>query len=256
MTDFPHVTLIILTYKRASEVRKCAAALIKHIIYPLDKMRVLIADDASGVENELSDLLASRKSKGGYPLGLPTRFTTTPENVGFGANYNNAYEQVDTPYYFFIESDYILTRPLDLRVGIALLETRANIGLLRYRGTAGEHVVVHQFETDITAYVPDYQEGVGLPGRLTYQQLDSGSPALYLWTNGAHLAHAGRVGYYLPYPTSGHLGALEEKMAHQVKDRMKTHAAPALAILPDWTAMWFDHIAPTYQGTEDDKQWA
>jgi len=256
MPDFPHVTLIILTYLRAKEVRACYTALMKYIVYPRDRLQVLIADDASGVLDVLSDMqIAPKRVRGEGSTPPPVSFTSTETNGGFGANYNNAYAQVITPYYFFIESDYLLTRRLDLRVGVALLQSQPDVGILRYRGTAGDRMVLHQTEADISQYLPDYQDGVGLPGRLAYQMLDSNSPSLYVWTNGAHLAHTGRIAAYMPYPTAGRLGELEEKMAHQVKDTMRTGGAPAIAILPDWTAMWFEHTASTYQMTEHDKGW-
>lgn len=242
---WPDVTVIVLTYQRADLVKQCIEHLRTHLQYDADKLHWLVADDCSGVEQQL------KRAKGFKDV----KFTSTAENGGFGANYNNAVSAIETDLYFFIESDYLLTRPLDLRAGVALLETRRNIGILRYRATAGEHMVYHQFESDITDYLPDYREGVGLHGKLTYLQLDSGAPALYLWTNGAHLARRSAAGFYLPYPQHGKLGELEESMAHQTKDRMKWQGAPALAILPEWIPMYFDHVAPTYQNTDLDKGW-
>lgn len=243
-SKFPDVTVIVLTYKRAELVQQCISTLRERLQYPDDKLRYMVADDCSGVADELK---RKRDMKG-------VQFISTPENGGFGRNYNNAMTSLETDLYFFIESDYMLMKELDLRAGVGLLETRRNIAYLRYRGTAGAHTVFHQFETDITDYYPEYREGVGLEGKLTYLQLDSGSPTAYLFTNGCHLARKSNMIFYAPYPVGGTLGHQEEAMCFQVKDRMKLEGAPALAVLPNWCHMWFDHIAPTYQLTEFDRE--
>lgn len=242
---FPDVTVIVLTYKRAELVQQCIATLRERLQYPADKLRYMVADDCSGVADELK---RKRDMKG-------VRFVSTDVNSGMAASYNHAIASLETDLYFFIESDYMLMRELDLRAGVALMETRKNIGMLRYRGSAGTYMVFHQFETDTSDYYPEYQDGVGLPGKMTYLQFDSGSPDLWIWSNGAHLARKSNMLFYLPYPTGGKLGEMEERFAHIFKQRMKDTGAPAVAIFPTWISMFFDHIAPTYQLTELDKGW-
>jgi hypothetical protein len=114
-------------------------------------------------------------------------------------------------------------------------------------------VVYHQFESDISDYCPDYQDGVGLPGKLTYLQLDSGSHALYLYSNGPHLKHIRFHAVYGMYPEGKRLGETEEAYAHTVKDRMKLPDAPAIAITPAFIPMLWDHIGVSFQHSEADK---
>lgn len=245
--NLPHVTVVIVTFRRLNEIRKTIDALLKHIVYPRAKLHFLIADDHSGGDY-VEQIISTPRYK-----ALDMRASVTPENGGWAKNANLALSKVETPYHFFIEDDYLLMKELDLRVGVALLETKPHIGMLRYRGTAGGHVILHQMEADISAYVPTHQDGVGLPGKLTYCLLDSGSPDLYLYSHGASLRRKSFHEFYGPYPEGLKLGATEERYAHTVKDGMHTPDAPAIAILPDWVSMWFDHFGNSYQHTEHDK---
>jgi hypothetical protein len=134
------------------------------------------------------------------------------------------------------------------------METKPDIGMVRYRGTAGDHLIYHQFEADIKEYYNDYQMGVGLPGKLSYLQLDSGSPSLYIYSHGAHLKHIRFHKHYGLYPEGLLLGQTEEAYAHTVKDLMKAAGAPAIVIFPEYIPMWFDHIGQSYQLTDHDKE--
>ncbi len=248
MADWPPLTILICTYNRVEEIECTVEALANGLTYPEDKLHWLVTDDSSP-DNYLVKLKRLKLFQ-----ALHIEVISTPARGGWGKNVNFGLAHVGTSYLYFSEDDYVLCQPLDLRIGIALLETRANIGLLRYRGVAGEPVVAHQFESDISAYLPDYQDGAGLPGRLGYWQLDSGSPALYLYSHGPHLKRRAFHAYHGPYPEGLPLGETEERFAHAVKDRMKNdwQHAPAIAILSSWMSMWFDHIGKSYQHTELD----
>lgn len=245
-TQFPAVTILICTYNRPDEIRATMEALIDNLAYP--NVRVLISDDSTP-GRYLSSLKRLKAFK-----HWPTTFVSTEQNAGWGANVNNGLKHVDTDYVFFLEDDYVLTTPLDLRVGVALMEAKADLlGMVRYRATAGEHMVLHQFEADITGLIPDFHEHHAyVPGRVTYLQLDSGSPSLWLYSHGPHLKHKRFHVFYGAYPEGLKLGQTEESYAHRVKDGMKTHGAPGIAILPGWVTMRWQHIGTSYQGTEAD----
>lgn len=247
--NFPLVTIAIITYNRYDELHRTVAALQANTTYP--NLRYLISDDCSP-DNYASKLRKSKALKG-------CNVISTPVNSGWGANANFLLQHAhkDCEYVFLIEDDYILTTPLDLRVGMALLLERPNIGYLRYRGTAGDHMLYHQFEADISAYVPEYREGVGLHGKLTYLQLDNASHSLYVYTNGAHLRTRAFTTHYGAYRTDLKLGQTEEAYAHTVKDIMRerwSQGAPALAILPEWIHNRFDHVGVSWQHKAEDKE--
>jgi len=247
MLELPQITILLITYKRLAEIRKTIDALRRHLVYPKDKITWLIADDNSG-DGYLDDIISTPRYK---TIAFET--SITEQNCGWGCNVNKALRAVNTEFVFMIEDDYLLMKPLDLRVGVALLAVKPHIGMLRYRGSAGTALVYHQMEADISPYVPDYQDGVGLPGKLNYFLIDGGSPDLYIYSHGAHLKRTSFHQFYGAYPEGLKLGVTEEAYAHVVKDGMMIPNAPAIAFLPDFVNMWFDHIGESRQLTEHDK---
>lgn len=257
--DFPEIAILIITYKRYKELRQTVTALQSLITYPADKIHWIITDDCTP-GNKL-DRLKSLKSHEDID------HIQTYERAGWGANANTglyhvahspAYQNVD--YVFQIEDDYVLQEPLDLRLGVALLEARQNIGMLRYRGTGGDRFIYHQFHCEIPL-LPDYKEGQGASaGHVTYLQIDNASPTAWIYSNGAHLkrVRTSRDGYksfhehYGAYPEGLKLGNTELKYAMHVKDGMKVDNAPAIAILPHWIPMRFEHIGHSWQHSTDD----
>lgn len=256
--DLPEVTFQICTYNRLDELTRTLEALKKRVLqYDSKKIKWLICDDSS--PDDYRDRIRASKIYRAIEKGSQIDILPTPANSGWGANVNNGLRHIDTEYIFFVEDDYVLNCPLDLEQGVALLETKRDIGMLRYRGTAGDHVIYHQFEADVTGKyrIPKdggaIRQGLGLPNKVTYLQLDSGSPTLYLYSHGAHLKRKSFHNFYGLYPEGLKLGQTEEAYAHIVKDRMKLPNAPAIAILPDWIFMQWDHIGKSYQHTEFDK---
>lgn len=246
MTNWPEVTILICTYNRPVEIARTVSALTDRLAYS-GVLRWLVCDDSSpaGYTSKL------KKSKLFKDLGA--EFVTTEENSGWAANVNNGLAHVATDYIFFLEDDKELHTVLDLDLGVALLEAKPNVGMLRYKGTAGDHVVMHQFEADISAYLPEFRHGYGVQGNLTYLQLDSGSPSLWLYSNGMHLKHRRFHDFYGPYLTGLKLGATEESYAHIVKNGMKEPGAPGIAILPEWIADQTEDFGTSYQHTKADR---
>jgi len=243
---WPDVTIGIITYARPEEIVRTVTALRENLHYS-GQLHFVAADDSSP-DRYVEKLKRSKLFK-----EIGTEFISTPENGGWGINANHLLQHVSTQFLFQIEDDYVLTQPLNLDAGMALLLTKPHIGMLRYRGTAGDHVVLHQMEADVSAFLPEYREGTGLPGKLTYCLLDSGSPTVWLYSNGPHLKRRDFHQFYGDYPEGLKLGVTEEKYAHIVRDGMKTAGAPAIAILPDTIKMIWEHIGHSYQGSEFDK---
>lgn len=252
--DWPIVTILVCTFNRVNELAKTLTALNENLKYK-GELRYVVCDDATP-GNYLDKLKRRTIWK-----ELQPEFVTTEKNSGWAANVNNGLYHAfggetmggEIDFVFFIEDDYILFQPLDLTLGVAIMLARTDLGMLRYRGTSGHHLVYHATEANLDSVLPDYQQGLGLPGRVTYLQIDSGSPDLYIYSHGAHLRHVRFDQFYGEYPTGLKLGQTEEAFAHTVKDGMKRPGAPAVAILPEWIPMWFDHIGQSYQHTEADK---
>lgn len=247
----PHITIVVVTFRRLNEIRKTIDALLKNVVYPRHKLHWLIADDHSDDTGEYVNAIVNTPR---YKM-LDMKASITEHNCGWGCNANTAIAKVETELMFFLEDDMQLTAPLDLRVGVALMETLPHVGMLRYRGTAGDHFVLHQMECDISKYLPDYQDAEGLSGKLTYCLIDSGSPSAYVYSNGSHLK---RKSFHAPenygsYDEGKKLGHTEESFAITTKERMKLPNAPAIAILPDFIKNVWNHFGQSYQLTELDK---
>lgn len=256
MTDFPHVALLVITYDRYSILKETLYALQVNLNYPKDKLHVIVSDDSTG-GTYLSKLKRIKAFKQFGANGIDWR--STDERSGWGKHVNGAIDYIlkeypQAEYVFQIEDDYKLLKTLDLTQGIGLLEKRQNIGMLRYRGTAGTHVIYHQFEANIADYYPKNDN-------CSYLQLDNASPTLWVYSNGPHLKRlVSKDNSLIPafhkhygwYAEGLRLGATEENFAHRVKDGMKKGNAPAIAILPDWVNMHFQHLGDSWQLGEHD----
>jgi len=268
MTDFPEVTLLVPTFDRYAILKDVLSALQEQIIYPQDKLHILVSDDSTG-GNYVSNLKRISTYKNWGIEGLQVQ--STPERMGWAKHMNWAMGQIainfpNTEYLFFCEDDYFLTRPLHLDAGVAMLEASPQVGMLRYRGTSGSRCLYHQFEADIHQLLPDYVETKetegnisGRAGHLTYLQLDHASKTLYIYSHGPHLKRfkpkegwSDFHSFYGLYPVGYPMGETEERYAHTVKSLMPSEGAPGIAILPDWVLMQWQHIGLSRQGTEHD----
>jgi len=242
MIEWPKIDIVVITYDRQDEILQTITALSKAIDYPADKLRWLIADDATPGDYQ------TRLSKTPLFKRLKCEFVPTPDgNAGWGANVNRALAYSTAPYILQIEDDYLIRKPLNLRAAIAAMEVTPHMGMLRFRGTAGERMIFHQCEADIRAWLPDYQDGVGLPGRLCYFLIDN-AQGLYIYSHGLHLKRSSFHAHYGKYPTGLKLGHTEETYAHTVQDMMRANeGSPVLCIQPEWVPLWLDHIGKSYQ---------
>ena len=252
MVNLPEIVILIITYDRYDELKQTMYALQSLAHYPKDKLHVVVSDDSTG-GTKLANLSRIKAFQAWGDGGID--IIETEQRSGWGKHVNWAINKAKemypkAEYIFQIEDDYVLQSELDLAEGVALLDARPNIGMLRYRGTAGGHYIYHQFEAETA---------VSDGGKTTYLQLDNASHNLYVYSNGAHLKRLrSKDGYdsfhefYGAYDEGRKLGETEEMFAHRVKDKMKQGNAPAIAILPDWVNMHFDHIGKSFQNTEVD----
>lgn len=248
MYTWPNVDLIVITYNRFDIILKTISALEEKLIYPREHLRYLIADDCTPGDYK-QRLLETSVFKNLYNV----EFVPADHNGGWGTNANRALAYSTAPYIFQTEDDKILHKTLDLQLGVAIMEAKQEIGLLRYRGIAGDHMVLHLFEANIDQHMKDYIEGTGLPAKVSYLLFDSGSPGLYIYSHGPHLKRKNFHEFYGKYPEGLRLGATEESYAHMVKDKMRHDPfVPVIAIQPDWIVNWFDDIGISFQHTELD----
>lgn len=258
--ELPEIVILIITYDRYQTLKLTLGGLRANLFpaYPDDKLHILVSDDSTG-GLYLSNI---RKLKEFKSWGTGLKAISTPERSGWGKHVNWALRYIEenypnAKYVLQLEDDYLCAHLLDLNLGVALMEAKPDIGMLRYRGTAGEHAIFHQFEANLETLYPEYREAASLVDkRVTYLQVDSASYSLYsCYSNGVHLKRLGSQGfhaYYGYYPEGRKLGETEEAFAIWVKRNMQIPDAPAIAILPEWIPMRWHHIGQSWQGTAQD----
>lgn len=253
---WPKIAIGVITFSRPNEIRATIAALIQQVRYAGEV--VLIVSDDSTPGPYLRDLEYWYTQA--YPRGAwRLKTMSTPRNSGWGKATNGllheAFEIEAAKFLLQIEDDYIAHAPVDLNVGVALMEQEPTLGMLRYRATAGAPMHYTQHETDISRWCPDYREYWGYTqAKVTWLELLSTSETLWIYSNGVHLKRREFHGVYGLYPEGMKLGMTEESYAHTVLDMMRCHPnTPKIGIQPEFVLMKWDHVGVSYQGTEYDK---
>ena len=252
--EWPVVTVVICTYDRPKEIRRTIDSLVTHLDYP--NLRWHIADDGSPA-NYAFDVMHYLISDFGYDADLVTG--TVTQRMGWGVNVNTALRDVKSEYIFFTEDDYVLLKPLDLRPHVALMELRHNIGMVRY-GIAGHGLLAAVRETDVSEWLPNYQENGGKDGysgqgKLCFLEISLtqsvGPFGFYKYSNRPHLKHRRFHEHYGYHPEGVGLAATEDGMNHLIKDGAP---GPEIVCPAGWINWHFNHIGVSRQGSDADKE--
>jgi len=226
---WPDVAVQIITYERPGEIRRVIVALTKYLQYD-GKLVWYLADDGS---------------KGNYVLEIQRDFpkinfrVSVTKRLGWGANVTRCMQMIGEKYILLCEDDYVALQQLDINKGVALLNSTANIGLVRYDGLAG-----HRLNLAI--------EEVSTPlGVLQYLEILKSSRGLNVYSNRPHLKHKKFHRAYGEYPMNKSLGETESAFAHRVKDALEK--GPKIITLENGIVRAFNHIGKSRQGTEFDQ---
>lgn len=218
------ITVLIVTWNRLSEIKQTIRGLWKNVRFS-GNLRFHIADDGSP-EGYIESIISE------FPY---INFSTSVvSRGGWGKNVNTALKQIESPYVFLIEDDYVCRKPVNFDDGIGVLESQSNIVCIRYDGVAGHELNLSLRET---------KDGI------QYMIINFDSPHLNIYSNRPHLRkHKQFIDAYGYYPEGIMLGATEEAFAHRVRDKK----SGKFAILWDGVENKFDHIGVSRQGTEHD----
>jgi len=225
--NWPPVSILIVTYDRPREIRMVIDALKKNIDYP-GKVLWHLADD---------------NSPGTYVFDIQHKdykdlhFTATvTERKGWGANVNKA--MLDcwqrSNYVFLCEDDYVSQKVVNLRAGVAIMQTLFTVGLIRYDGVQAHALDFQMREIETEA------------GRFDCLTIAETSPHLNIYSNRPHLKHRRFHDHYGIYPAGIKLGMTETKFAHNVRN--KYQHGPKVAVLGNGIERAFDHIGRSRQG--------
>jgi hypothetical protein len=225
--NWPPVSILIVTYDRPREIRMTIDALKENIDYP-GKVLWHLADDSTPDASYLYDL----QHKDYKDL----HFTATvTEREGWGANVNKA--MLDcwqrSPYIFLCEDDYVSQRTVNLRAGIAVMQTLFTVGLIRYDGVQAHALDFQMREIETEA------------GRFDCLTITKTSPFLNIYSNRPHLKHRRFHDHYGVYPAGLKLGMTETSFAHTVRN--KYQHGPKVAVLRDGIELAFSHIGHSRQ---------
>lgn len=256
MPNFPRLAIGVITFNRPNEIRATIAALVQQVRYA-GEVVVIVSDDSTPGPYRRDLEYWWQETYPRHPWQFKTM--STAKNGGWGRATNGLLREVfeveRVNYLLQIEDDYIAHTPIDLNVGVAVMEQEPALGMLRYRATAGAPMHYAQRETDIHRWCPEYREYWGYTqAKVTWLELLSTSETLWLYSNGVHLKRPEFHGVYGLYPEGLKLGMTEEQFAHNVLDIMRAHPhTPKIGIQPEFVLMKFDHVGVSYQGTEYDK---
>jgi hypothetical protein len=253
--DWPLVYILLVTYDRVDEIQQTIRALHRHILYPRDRLRFHLADDHSPPV----DLTARGEGHGNEPYEHYIRrqfpdltwSVTQTDRKGWGANVNKGMDHClsHVDYVFLIEDDYVALRDVNLRAGVALLESvedrhkpaaawpRRPISAVRYDGIAAHwlHLQLREAKTRL--------------GPMQYLAIDHNSPFLNVYSNRPHLMHRRFRDAYGRYPEGLSLADTEDTYAHRVKEKI---SGPWVVTLWDGVPKAFDHVGHSRQGSQHD----
>lgn len=226
MTEWPPVTVLLVTFNRPDEIRQTIKGLQKHLIYEGD-LRWHLADDGS-----LPDYVADLKE------GLPEwQFSLTKTSrKGWGANVNAAMRFIKTPYIFLCEDDCVAFRDIDLNLAVRLLEFDQELGMVRFSGLIKHELilVMKRAKTE--------------QGQIYYLALDKKSPELWQYSHRPHLKHRRFHECYGCYDEGKTLTATEIEFA----ERYKGKKGPQIVALSNGVDEYCDHIGESWKRTKFD----
>ena len=225
--EWPSISVVVVTFDRAAEIRRTLVALRAHLHYE-GKLLWHLADDGS-----VHGYLTSIEKE--FPFIDSVSITN---RRGWGANVNAALRQIRTDFIYVNEDDYVLQRDLNLTQGVRLMQLRPQVGLVRYDGICG-HV----------------GQSLRLCEALPHGQLDYLviEPELthghFTYSHRPHLKHRRFHQYYGLYAEGLPLADTEVEFGKRVKHMLE---GPQIAILSDGIPRAFEHIGESRQGTELD----
>ncbi len=211
MTDWPLIVAMLVTYKRTEVAVRTVRGVMEHLQYP--RLEWHVADDGS----DPAHLQAIAEAIGDTPVSWSN---AARGGVGRSMNLGMAECLRRADYILWLEDDWELQAPFDLRPCVQALATEPSIGMVRL------------------GYISPGIRGclVGIAGRL-YWMLDKGPT--YTFTGHASLRHRRFCEAYGPYREGLAPGATELYMCGTFNNRQ----GPAV-VVPAWTGEWgpFGHI--------------
>ena len=210
MTDFPLVMCLLVTYKRTELALRTIRGVQQNIDYP--SLDWVIADDGSPA-GHVEALVAAI----GHEVSV---FNAARKGVGVSMNEGARLCLEKADYILWLEDDWEITKPFDLRPCVQFLGLREDVGMVR----------LGYISPGISATL------IAAAGQLWWK-LEKGET--YTFTGHAALRHRRFIDAYLPYQEGISPGETELYMCGKFNNTV----GPTVAV-PAWTGIWgvFGHI--------------
>lgn len=249
---YPRVAIGIITYNRLDPLMATIRALRDNIVYP--NLTWVLSDDGSP-EGYIEEVTSE------------FHFDTVLQHArkGMGYNWNRMIEACASAAQFTLccQDDWLLTEPLDLRLGIEFMQNNPTYGMLRYHKLTGHNglvAVVKEWDTRESGITYHHSDNEYVPHMLPFLELlptfgdsDTFSP----YSGGVHLRTRHFTNFYGAYPEQKDFSHTEQVYMTRVNHALRhnLNIAPRVAMFPHYIeSRWRDISVATYRGTNVEKE--
>lgn len=249
--SLPNIAISMITYNRKTCFNRVMDSLYENIIYPKDKVTLVISDDCSD-EDYISDwqgfyndtILIKRKERGGMPV-----------------NWNGAIREASKhgDFLYCIQDDWLHTEKVDLRLAVRLLQSNPEYGFFRFHKVAGHvglNMTVKQWntaESGVNGFVDSYHDyDPSLATTLELLPPFDGSNTYSPYSGGVHLRHVDFTSWYGEYTEGLRFSLAEMDYFERVNDCLRTNlnVCPRFVTTPHYLQARFKDISPaSYRDT-------
>lgn len=259
---YPNISIGIITYNRPHEFDRVVQSYLENILYERDKITWVFHDDGSQ-----KDYLSK------YTRLIPKLIILRSHRIGMGASWNKMIRECEqhNEWTLATQDDWLLTEPLDLRLGVSFLNFNRKFGMLRYHKTTGHNGLIHLInEWDTRQAFPNYcfSDNEYVPEMLPYfhllppvknpfypqadNNLDTWSP----YSGGVHLRHKSFTACYGEYDERKGFSDTEYQFWCKVNNGLRDNPdiVPQIAIFPHYCTSRFRDIGQSYRNTSVEQE--
>ena len=134
MTELPPLAIVLVTYKRTREALATISSTCQNLGYPQENIGWYVADDGSPAEHH-DALLKELEEQNIRLIGHHNdRFREDGSfNCGKGWNKGLGMGHQYSDFVLFLEDDWVLESPLDIKPYVKLLQENEKVGIVNFR---------------------------------------------------------------------------------------------------------------------------
>lgn len=137
MDNWPRISIVVVTYRRTEEATQTIRSICKYLTYPKDLRSWYIGDDGSP-KKHVDALLKVLREHDEDLLGWHNeriRKSGHEDSYNAGAGWNKALgiAHQNSDFVLWVEDDWLLREPFDIRPYIQLLSENEQVGIVTFR---------------------------------------------------------------------------------------------------------------------------